>query len=596
MSALFSLLEKLAVGLSQEGASPDAAQRVAMGAGLWCWCLGMGAPRASMDALGLERLWPEHALTPMWLERAQQLGEVWATRLKLELKLDTLTLALPKLRYSIEQRRACGAYYTSAALVAPLTRWCLAPHLQGSRGWPTIFDPACGAGAFLLGALLQLVEAGCAAKEALEGCLFGVELDALMASMARAQLLGLGLAKGLALDDVAPAQAQLLDHIFVADSLALTPSPRFDIVLSNPPYAPVQDEALCAQLKARFVSATYKLDLYTIFLELGLAWLKPGGRQGALTPATYLTNSFDEPLRRLLLTQTCVEQLALVTGGQAFEGVSADVAMIVCRAQAPATSSQVGRWQVILPAGQLQAQPQSAQGAFLAQPQARMSLGLDAELTSWLARVDAASVPLSTCCAAYFGMQTRDRKRYVRPWDGVAAPPEGWAPCLDGSHIQAPCALLPATELVSTAPEHCKSGGDPRVQRRDRVVVRQIGQRPVVALAPGGRWSLNTVYNVYVKDGEALSLYALLALLQSELIAQVWRLRFADERRTFPKIKKQALLALPLPRQLTQAPAQSPLHLALRELGLELTQAAADEVDDVRARIEAVLAQLFEVV
>ena len=57
---------------------------------------------------------------------------------------------------------------------------------------------------------------------------------------------------------------------------------------------------------------------------------------------------------------------------------------------------------------------------------------------------------------------------------------------------------------------------------------------------------MNTIYNIYetTPDGH-LKFY--LAFINSSLTAFYWKLRFFDNKETFPKIKKAPLLAIPIP-------------------------------------------------
>ena len=156
--------------------------------------------------------------------------------------------------------------------------------------------------------------------------------------------------------------------------------------------------------------------------------------------------------------------------------------------------------------------------------------------------MDEVGVPLGEVARAYFGLQTRGRSEYV----SEHAVDTSWAPCVDGAHIQR-YRMLDPEEYVSTSPAAAKSGGDPLVHGRDRILVRQIGRRPVAALAPGGVWALNTLYNVWIEGDSEYDLRELLGLLLSEPIGRYWERRHWDRKRTFPKIKKAPLLALPIP-------------------------------------------------
>lgn len=542
---------------------------------------GDAASASALEAW-LKRCQHHHPDAPITL--VQRALAAWAAA-SLEAQRLSLGDTYAALAHAPDTRKQRGIFYTPTAPVARLLDWAMPPSLsQPVR----VLDPACGAGAFLIPAALKLLQAGLPAQVVLGELIHGLDLDEGAVALTRAQLMALGVAH--ILDDAAldALAAQLQRHIRVEDALTYSSAQGFEVILTNPPY--VLTQALPERLRARLISATYKVDLYTVFIELCLGWLKPDGRLGALTPSTFLTNINDEPLRRLLLTDTTIEHLALVEG-QLFEGVSADVVMMVCLGSPPAASHRVSAWRLsaqddaLRPASGEQTQAELARG-----PGARLVLDADDAQLKWCERLEQACSPLSVHCDAYFGAQTHSRERFVRAWSPDEPIPDGWAPCLDGAHIQ-PLRLLPPDELVSTDPTHIKSGGRAEIHNMTRVVVRQIGKTPIAALAPAGRWALNTVYQVYTRQRCPYSPLFFLALLQSDVVATYWQLRHSDPRRTFPKIKKQALLSIPVPELNLEDPSQRDAYDSL----IALTAALIASPDDaLREQLNARVASLYE--
>ncbi|WP_028206631.1 type IIG restriction enzyme/methyltransferase [Paraburkholderia nodosa] len=78
---------------------------------------------------------------------------------------------------------------------------------------------------------------------------------------------------------------------------------RFDAVIANPPYIDSErminqgQRALREQLARRWPSARGNWDLYIVFMELGLALLRPGGAMAYLTPDKWLSKPFGDALR-----------------------------------------------------------------------------------------------------------------------------------------------------------------------------------------------------------------------------------------------------------------------------------------------------------
>ncbi|MBV8261147.1 MAG: N-6 DNA methylase [Paraburkholderia sp.] len=78
---------------------------------------------------------------------------------------------------------------------------------------------------------------------------------------------------------------------------------RFDAVIANPPYIDSErminegQRALRERLALRWPSAKGNWDLYIVFMELGLALLRPGGAMAFLTPDKWLSKPFGNALR-----------------------------------------------------------------------------------------------------------------------------------------------------------------------------------------------------------------------------------------------------------------------------------------------------------
>ncbi|MBA7586037.1 hypothetical protein ES708_28033 [subsurface metagenome] len=159
-----------------------------------------------------------------------------------------------------------------------------------------------------------------------------------------------------------------------------------------------------------------------------------------------------------------------------------------------------------------------------------------------IAKIIEKSEPLGTYCKAYFGIQTYDRKQYVS--DNKKN--KNYEPIIDGGNIHCYNLIEPA-EYVCFLPEAIKSGGSELVYRQTRIGIRQIGQVPIATIIPKDIFALNTMYNVYLKESTEYSLNFLLAIINSKLNQFIWQKTHFDEKKTFPKIKKEAILSISIP-------------------------------------------------
>lgn len=153
-------------------------------------------------------------------------------------------------------RRANGAYYTPAAVVDAVVElvW---------DGVGSVHDPACGPGAFLLGALRALPPEARSAYATAQ--LSGTDIDPLAVALAQAQV---AVFAELAIDDC----QKLLTRLTVADSLRQA-APNVDTILTNPPFLnrlralTAVDGELATQIKSRLGAAVGPYtDVSVVFL------------------------------------------------------------------------------------------------------------------------------------------------------------------------------------------------------------------------------------------------------------------------------------------------------------------------------------------
>jgi N-6 DNA Methylase len=83
---------------------------------------------------------------------------------------------------------------------------------------------------------------------------------------------------------------------------------RFDTVVGNPPWggvlkgrlSPLNDPEKRREYAGRYNSATGKYDIFVLFVERSVRWLRPAGRYGFVIPSAYRDRAFGHGLRQLL--------------------------------------------------------------------------------------------------------------------------------------------------------------------------------------------------------------------------------------------------------------------------------------------------------
>lgn len=249
-----------------------------------------------------------------------------------------------------------------------------------------IVDPACGSGVFLIMAfdymkaeleqvntkLAELEGKGMAGNlldpdsEILTHNLFGVDVNSESVEIAKLSLWIKTARRGKVLDSL-DANLRVGDSLIEDSSFAYrnhgfewkTAFPDifagggFDVVLGNPPY--VRQELLKdlkPYLENRFEVYHGVADLYAYFFERGLRILKPGGRLGFISSATFFKTGSGAPLRDFLRTNATLETIVDFGDHQIFAGVTTYPAILTMRADAPPQDHALQFWNIdVMPDG-----------------------------------------------------------------------------------------------------------------------------------------------------------------------------------------------------------------------------------------------------
>jgi len=318
----------------------------------------------------------------------------------------------------------------------------------------------------------------------------------------------------------------------------------FDIVIGNPPYVLVQslgDKNIFDHYSQNYTTATYKIDTYALFYEMGINLLSNNAIICLITPNTFLKNKYSKELRNLILSNSLIQIINFYT--QVFEDASVDTLILMLsknNQENPnnkfwysAYKNNVFNLYEIEKYFHLQNEFKKGN--------LELELDINTDLRSLLAKIEIDTKPLSYYGRSYFGIQTFDRKQFV----SKTKIDENYFPVIDGGNIKR-YKLNPHSEFVDFKKESIKSGGDPNVYKKDRIVIRQIGIYPEGTIIPPNLMTLNTIYNIYLHKDDILFLKYLLSLINSKLFQFYWYKKFDDNKATFPKIKKEPIESYPI--------------------------------------------------
>ncbi len=317
----------------------------------------------------------------------------------------------------------------------------------------------------------------------------------------------------------------------------------FDVVIGNPPYILVQtlsDQNLFNYYSQTFVTATYKIDTYALFYELGIKIMADKAMLSFITPNTFLKNKHSKELRRLILANSLYEIINFYT--QVFEDASVDTLILMMSKGSKSvpikfvfSAYKKDVFDLSETEKIYHLQDEFQRGNF------ELELDIDSNLRKTLTKIELNSEPLKTFGRSYFGIQTYDRKEFV----SKEKLNSHFYPVIDGGNVQR-YRCDPSTEFVDFRKESIKSGGDPSVYKRHRIVVRQIGVFPEGTIVDPNLMTLNTIYNIFLHKDDMDFLRFLLALINSKTLQFYWLKKYYDNKATFPKIKKAPIENLPI--------------------------------------------------
>ena len=237
-----------------------------------------------------------------------------------------------KIRYSNETMQD-GAYFTPSFVARSIVEESFRQVNLSAKDELTIFDPACGAGGFLVEALRQLKKMSFNKPVKVIG--WDKATTAVMMSL-------------FVMHFEKQEWGKLLDfNIVQCDSLAGKAWPQnVDILLMNPPFLSWDKMSACHDLRdevAAIIPDVPKANLAAAFLSKAVDTIANGGVLGAVVPTRLLNDQNYERLRRHLKESMSLKLIGAL-GSYVFENVLAYTSMIVATKSTEDTATTTILW------------------------------------------------------------------------------------------------------------------------------------------------------------------------------------------------------------------------------------------------------------
>ena len=321
----------------------------------------------------------------------------------------------------------------------------------------------------------------------------------------------------------------------------------FDVSVRNPPYVLMQpsntDEKTLNYFKENYELASYKIDLFHLFIEKGIKLLNDGGYLGFITPNTYLTNKYIIKLRQFILDNCEIKKIVLFDEA-VFPDASVDTSILIIKKtkhknlenEVEILKMAVGGETTFLRKIKQKTWEEDQDKIFNVNEKKEFDL--------------ANCVELGSIGKTYFGIQAFDKKSSTN----LEKIDTNYLPLIDGGDVFERQISVP-NFYFNFKEENIKSGGDWEIYKKDRIVIRQIGKVPEVGFCESKILTSNTIYNLYLTD-EKYNLKYVLGVLSSGFIKEFWLENFSDNKQLFPKIKGYQLQQLPIPKATPEQQAQ----------------------------------------
>jgi len=236
-------------------------------------------------------------------------------------------LLMPKAR-----RRRLAAYFTPPHLAHHAIDALVEAGIK--PGQHRILDPASGGAAFLVPLAARIAsrgrQRGSRAKTILQSIndtLHGVEIDAGLAKLSQALLADL-------LDaEIETSGVELDGLVERANTLELDcPDSLYDAIIGNPPYGRILRPSGSLRKRYRPVISDGYVNLYALFVEQALQWVRPGGIICLIIPMSFVGGPYFAALRMRILEKCSVLRLDLIDKrSDVFLDVLYDLCVIVLR-------------------------------------------------------------------------------------------------------------------------------------------------------------------------------------------------------------------------------------------------------------------------
>lgn len=371
----------------------------------------------------------------------------------------------------------------------------------------------------------------------------------------------------------------------------------FDVVIGNPPYGMLQphntEKSTLDFFNSHYEVASFKIDLFHLFIERSIAILKSRGNLLLIIPNTFITNVYSRKLRDLIASKCKIVQI-IVSSERMFAAAEVNNAIVNFQKDEIATRRANNQVSIILDADIDFLVGNLSQAIFHSLKQGDLiflgSGSWNIKLSDNTARLINGflniSEKLGTIAKINRGLISGDRDKYF----SVTKKGEKWLPIITGTDIERYFIQKPQEYVLFEKPKGAGGTWDPNVHLSKKIVVRQIGYFPVASYDTHPYCVTGNVFTV--RPENSYKAEYILAILNSKFTQWLWQLLYGDFKAIFPELKGIYLEQFPIRHINTQNPSEL---LAYNTMVANVTQILAAKRANPQAdtsKLEAEIDQL----
>jgi hypothetical protein len=328
-------------------------------------------------------------------------------------------------------------------------------------------------------------------------------------------------------------------------------APGFEAVIGNPPWGMLQphntEPPVLDYLRTQFECSEFKVDMFQLFLEQGLHFVRKQHQLGMIVPNTLLTNTYCQRVRRMFIEQTAIRFLGATTE-MVFPSADVHPALIIARKTRAKQGDKVGilvhetdeRFEKVLARHSLAWLPQDDLVAFDGNS---WNVRLNAGFARLVRTLTARSRRLGELAFVKRGLISGNREKYF------ASEKRGprWHPIITGTDVQRYAIQLPTEYVLFEKPGRAAGGcWDADVHlKRGKILLKQVGRWPQAAVDEAPYCITGNVFALILRT-EQLSSHYVAALLNSTLTRVVWSVVLSDFKAVFPELKGEWIERWPI--------------------------------------------------